>query len=109
MKSKIEYAADIIESIDHRASACDGPVPSTRQEATKQELDDILRLTWEAKAEYAQLLSDVRTLQAVFDAEAAVIDARGGKQSDVSEKLADMYRSREKALASGALTRWRDK
>lgn len=98
MKSKIEYAADIIESIDHRASACDGPVPSTRQEATKQELDDILRLTWEAKAEYAQLLSDVRTLQEVVEA---------CKQWSVFGNLhtTELF---EKADKSGALTRWRD-
>lgn len=43
-KERLRRIAEIIEIVDHRCVAADGPVTPTLQEMTQQELTDIYRL-----------------------------------------------------------------
>lgn len=44
LRSRLRAIADIIEAVDHRAMAADGPVTPTRDEITADELKQIYRL-----------------------------------------------------------------
>lgn len=43
-KKRLEMIADIIETVDNRAMACDGPVPSTMEEMSQEEMSTIYAL-----------------------------------------------------------------
>lgn len=43
-KKRLQRIKEIIEAVDTRAMACDGPVPPTLKEMTQREISEIYRL-----------------------------------------------------------------
>lgn len=43
-KERLKKIADIIEGVDHRCMAADGPVTPTLEEMTQEEISEIYRL-----------------------------------------------------------------
>ncbi len=44
LRRRLQRIAEIIELVDHRAMACDGPVTPTLEEMTQKEISEIYRL-----------------------------------------------------------------